>query len=507
MFDNLRLPRWLGWCAFGAAGVYLLVKVSLVVIWLLKLEGTDRYEPAIGLLDIGLGILMVIAGAGLRRTGEFTWIARILDKRIRSHVTEEHDKTRDLINQNYPTNTLPDILKLASQAVKNAYHALDGASSATRQEAILTLLESDDPKAVDTLELAVKHPTKSVRIEAALALAEKTDCRNDVAMPGLIEALHESDKDIKKRALLSIYGIFREVPSSISQTAIAELIDILGDTDNDIRWDAASLLISQCRKTLPYLIEAISHEFSSVRIAALEAIWIISHNQTLPYQQLLSAVPALIEILNDHRQATTPRDLNYTFVSKLAEEVLIKLSPIEELTAYLQNDRTWMHEQVKRVIKLIQGRETAHNVVDASKITNSVEVKKETGVELLESDEQDQYFSYSLNGSEDFISVEDLLVMVKLIRNMMIDFAENKGYSGSQSWKEEQEHIYTKNRTIILSITNKQVQKLISHLLKTNSTLSSVRSEMQSNFAHYKERREFIQEKFAPLIDFLDIRI
>lgn len=354
MFDRLRLPRWIGWLAFSAAGLYFLAKLGLAILWLLNSEGTDRFEPAIGILDIGLGILMVLAGAGLRQTGEFTRVASILDKRIRGHVTEEHNKTRQLIVQNHPASTLPDSLQSASQAVKNAYLALDDAVADNRHEAISTLLESDDPKAIEALEIATKHFTKSVRIEAGLTLADKTNCRNEVAMSGLLEALDETDADIKEHALQSIHGIFQEVPSSISRTAITKLIISLGDMEIDIRWTAEHVLISQCDKTLPYLIEAISHDFSSIQIAALEAIWIISYNYILPHQQLLSAVPALIEALDDHDQGVTPRDKECTSVSQLAEEILIVLSPVEELSAYLQNDRTWMHQHVSRVLERIQ---------------------------------------------------------------------------------------------------------------------------------------------------------
>ncbi|MBZ0292235.1 MAG: hypothetical protein K8L99_06670 [Anaerolineae bacterium] len=93
MFDNLKLPRWLGWSAFGVAGLYFLAKVGLTVAWLLKVQGTDRYEPAIGLLDIGLGILMVIAGAGLQRDGEF--------KRLVGSLPQEILKNRRIITQGF----------------------------------------------------------------------------------------------------------------------------------------------------------------------------------------------------------------------------------------------------------------------------------------------------------------------------------------------------------------------------------------------------------------------
>jgi hypothetical protein len=97
MFDNVKLPRWLGWSALGVAGLYFLAKVGLSVAWLLKVQGTDRYEPSMELIDYGFVILMAIAGISLRQTGEFGRIARIMDKRIRGHVTREHEQTREVI--------------------------------------------------------------------------------------------------------------------------------------------------------------------------------------------------------------------------------------------------------------------------------------------------------------------------------------------------------------------------------------------------------------------------
>lgn len=261
---------------------------------------------------------------------------------IKSHIDRKHEKG------------LPVSLVSASQAVKNAYIALDSVDIAQRRGAISTLLESADPNATAALEFAVSHSTPSVRIDAALALAEKTEGKNEYALSGLLEALDVEDVDTKDRALKSIWSIFQEIPSSVSKRPIEKLIDALGDINVDIRWTAEHVLINQCDKTLSYLIEAISHDFSSIQIAALEAIWIISDNYTLPHQQLLSAVPALIEALEDHDQGVTPRDKEYTCVSKLAEKILIVLSPAEELSAYLQNDRTWMHQHVSRVLQRVQ---------------------------------------------------------------------------------------------------------------------------------------------------------
>jgi hypothetical protein len=89
VFDNLKFPAG-RWAAFGVAVLYFLAKVGLAVTWLLNVEGADRYEPAIGMLDIGLGILMVIAGAGLRQAGEF----ERLTQRLARLISREHEATR-----------------------------------------------------------------------------------------------------------------------------------------------------------------------------------------------------------------------------------------------------------------------------------------------------------------------------------------------------------------------------------------------------------------------------
>ncbi|MEQ8676539.1 MAG: hypothetical protein RIC84_25210 [Aggregatilineales bacterium] len=441
------------------------------------------------------------------------WFDRIYDKRneelyaqIRSiteqikarlntetnpRITLDHDKTQQ--------TQILESLSSASQTVKNAYTALFSEEANKRTSAVETLYQSEDPHSITALELAQSNSIPQVRIHSAIALAEKTEGKNEHALSGLLEALDVEDIDTKDRALKSIWQIFFEIPLSVSRRPIEKLIEVLSDMDVDTRWTAEHVLISQCDKTLPYLIEAISHEFSSVQIAVLEAIWIITTNNTLPRSQLLTAVPQLIEALKKHDQSVTPRDKEYTSVSKLAQKILIELAPIEELEEYLQNDRTWMHKYVNSVIRLIQNGE-----VDDQDIPETQVEEAEIVADVPTVFGQEFEYEYSLDETTDTITREDLLVMVELTRNMMIDFATEKGYSESNAWKSEQERNYLRNQAILLSINDGNVQSAIPRILKTNMSLSSVRNAMQAESENYRGRREYLHQAFSALIDLLD---
>lgn len=335
---------------FGVACLYWIVWICFLILWLIDPESNSRLEPATGLIEAVMSAIFFLSSFILERSGEF----QQLYKRIRGHVTVEHEKTRELIHENSSANLVPASLQSATHAVKNAYSSLDAVNETERAAAFATLLESDDPMAIQALELAVKHSTPSVRIKAALTLAEKTECKNEKALSGLLEALKGSESDTKIRALDFIHYTFGNFPSAVKSTEIEQLVQALADSDNDVRWAAERVLIGQCQESLPYLVEAIGHEGTYVRLAALEAVWIISEQNILTNQQLHSAVPALIEALNDGDQAPTPRDQEYTSVSKFAAKILVSLSPVKELSEYIQNDRTWMHKHVEKILERIR---------------------------------------------------------------------------------------------------------------------------------------------------------
>lgn len=430
--------------------------------------------------------------------GTAVWIVNRNQEIIEGVAQKQTDDIKSHIDKSH-TNAVPKLLFSASQAVKNAYLALDSVDGAHRKAAILTLRESDDPKAVDALELAVQHLTPSVRVDAALALAEKTDGKNESALPGLLEALDAPDSDTRENAVKSIGKIFQEIPSSVAPTTIAKLIDVLDDMDIYIRWLAESVLISKCHITLPYLIEAISDDSRIVRIGALEAIWIISDNHTLPRQDLISAVPALIEVLTDYWPGTTPRDKTNISVSKLAAKILVKIAPIEQLSAYLQNDQTWMHEHVRKILEQIQNKD---NLVHEAETIEIIEEKGGSEIEM--SNDQQSHYSYTIDEEINSIDREDLLILVEQTRNIMIDYsATDKGFSGTSQWKAEQEYNYSKNRAIILGLADDLIVKLIPRSLKTHATLSSFRSIMQ-DLGGYRVRSSNIQESFSALIDHLE---
>ncbi len=95
MFDNWKLPRWVGWLAFGAASLYFVAKVGVSIWWFLNPIAYPRLEPAINVIDLGFVFLWFIAATGLRQRDESSKSLQVVDRRIREHVTSEHEETRE----------------------------------------------------------------------------------------------------------------------------------------------------------------------------------------------------------------------------------------------------------------------------------------------------------------------------------------------------------------------------------------------------------------------------
>lgn len=283
-------------------------------------------------------------------------IEKVTQKRtddIKSHMSVGFASIENIIDAKLGSN-VPATLNFASQTVKNAYTALDHVDPDVRQNAVSTLSESNDKYAVEALKLAANNSMKSVRISASLALAEKTDCKDSLALSGLLEALGDSEADIQIQALQCVWQMFRDIPSTMSSDAIQKLIEVLGDRDNDVRWAAEHVLISHCDRTLPHVLQSIDHDFSKVKIAALEAIKIICETVIPHPPALINSTSILIEALDDFDQGITPREREWTSVDKLAKQSLIMLAPIQQLSEYLQNDRVWMHKYVQEILDTIK---------------------------------------------------------------------------------------------------------------------------------------------------------
>jgi len=139
---------------------------------------------------------------------------------------------------------------------------------------------------------------------AAIALGE---LKNLKAIPALITALKDNNKDVRKRAAEAIEKIAEINPNSKEVLeAIPALITALKDEGSNVRWTAAEAIgkiaeanpnSKEVLEAIPALITALKDEDSDVRLSAAEAIGKIA--EANPGKEVLEAVPALITALKD----------------------------------------------------------------------------------------------------------------------------------------------------------------------------------------------------------------
>lgn len=154
-------------------------------------------------------------------------------------------------------------------------------------------LSSDQGAVRETLTESLHHPMRDVRIQASLMLAQfKEAC----AVPVLIDALHDRERDVHQHAA---WGLMH-----IGPPAVPEMIKALKDKDGYVRKDIAKILGHVGDPSAVYaIIEALGDDVADVRRAAAEALGQFKD---------ATAVPALCVALSDTQE----------FVRRTAAEAL-----------------------------------------------------------------------------------------------------------------------------------------------------------------------------------------
>jgi hypothetical protein len=168
--------------------------------------------------------------------------------------------------------------------IEKAIMALDSVTRDERNDAINLLAQYNQPSSKEVLLSAMKkHPLSDVRAKIALVFGET---RDKEALPGLIEALKDTDTNGRVRG--SAAQALGEIGDKV---AVPELIEALKDTNDSVRSGAAEALGKIGDKVaVPELIEALKDTNDSVRSGAAEALGKIGDKV---------AVPELIEALKD----------------------------------------------------------------------------------------------------------------------------------------------------------------------------------------------------------------
>jgi HEAT repeat protein len=116
----------------------------------------------------------------------------------------------------------------APPAVQQAARSLDGVASTERESAIQSLGQMNHPMAVEALVEALRHPTRQVRLQAAVQLIGFYDAR---AVPVLLESQLWKGEEVEPRRI-----------AMIGESAVPCLVEALQSDDRRVRLCAVSAL-------------------------------------------------------------------------------------------------------------------------------------------------------------------------------------------------------------------------------------------------------------------------
>jgi len=153
-----------------------------------------------------------------------------------------HDKLKDMQYANFDENTDEKWKELIDRLKELAFghpdypadiqKALDDALTETDPDkvknSIARLQESEDPSTIDALARLVEHKTPSVSIDAAMALAQKTNWADARAIVGLSKALRSNNQRISHPSIETLKNI---ATTTGDASAVQALIDFVEEIE------------------------------------------------------------------------------------------------------------------------------------------------------------------------------------------------------------------------------------------------------------------------------------
>lgn len=263
--------------------------------------------------------------------------------RLIDHLSETHSDSE--------SNTI-QIPRGVPQAVIQAVKLLDSPKPEDRHLAIETIVQMDHPLIIDTLASIVMHPIQDVRIQAAFALVEATDFNDKRAIPGLLNALAQSDERICRRAAHALGKIGD--PSTISKLFI-RLISESGA----IRRAVANALVRFGSVATEGFLDELSHHDLRIRDISAWALGEIGDSE---------AVSGLIGCLSD----------NDAGVRRTAIESLIRIgSPsVSGVMLSLKHDHWNVRMSAAGILGNIRGNSAVDPLIYVAKHDDNGEVRK-----------------------------------------------------------------------------------------------------------------------------------
>ncbi|WP_052275312.1 MULTISPECIES: HEAT repeat domain-containing protein [Microcystis] len=170
-------------------------------------------------------------------------------------------------------------------AIPGLLKALKDSDKDVRSNAVVALCKIGSETAIAGLFKVLEHSDKDVRGKAVAALG---NIASETAIPGLLKALEHSDNDVRRNAVAALGNIASETVISGwdvrrkaafalaeigSETAIPELLKALEDSDKNVRRKAAFALAEIGSETaIAGLLKALEHSDDYVRVYAAFAL-------------------------------------------------------------------------------------------------------------------------------------------------------------------------------------------------------------------------------------------
>jgi HEAT repeat protein len=154
-------------------------------------------------------------------------------------------------------------------------------------EVVFSSLARFGPKCIPMVEKALKHPRPHVRAQAANRLGSEALSRHAAgSIPRLIEALTDTDQDVRLSAIFSLFSF-----NQVADQVVPALIELLKDADEKVAGYAARAVGHWGKKAagaVPHLIEALHDKRQDVAWGAACSLERIG-------PEAASAVHALLE--------------------------------------------------------------------------------------------------------------------------------------------------------------------------------------------------------------------
>ena len=226
----------------------------------------------------------------------------------------------------------PDISKmLAKKDLDGLVKALGDSDPKIVWDAAIALGKLKHPQAGDEILKVVENPKS--RKGALRALGFISEGR---ALPYLIEALKDSDANIRQSAAFSL----PMMPNPKMPVVLNALIGALKDADQNVRWEAATgLAMLKDKHGFDYLIDTLKHGHSAWKVSAARALGDYGDAQ---------ATSALIYALNG----------DDSFLSMAAAEALGKIkdpNAVEPLRIALKDKRQNVRLNANTALEAITG--------------------------------------------------------------------------------------------------------------------------------------------------------